>query len=191
MSSVSVTVLPCAQHRGNGRITFTPIRGDVKPIAGPTVFKAMIPAGTYRASYDDGVCSATFSLVVLPGHDRDIAIHPGSNMAYLSSGSGMLAGTLPFRGMSAMVLYCPSDCEWWAKFHPVPTVVDGQAYYAVGIPLHAKWRLRVTIAAPGSWIDLDVPHDDNAPLPRAVIRNVVPTDVLGRRTSSRWADPHD
>lgn len=189
-SNISLLALPCGSGGGGdpllllgaadgtGKSVIVPLTATARGNDMVDNLEFKTAPGAYSATYSRNGCNATFPLVVINGLHRHVTIAPASNMAYTGSGAvGTLSGRLPLPGLAAQVLYCVNDCEWAGNFIPTPTVVDGGAFYATGLP-SGKWILRLTMGFPMVAINIPITPDASRPIRFSqIIRNVTLSDL--------------
>lgn len=121
-------------------------------------------------------CSSKASDVNSPvreGRNQD-ALLIGFNGFTLRQSAMMIAGTLPFSGFTASIVYYPQDQSGVGpkSLVEIPARVQGDAYYATGIP-RGTARLRIsTDPRGGRWLEFRIGAIGVAPARRDVAFNV-------------------
>lgn len=129
--------------------------------------------------YDLGIiersCSDETLLPVLPDRNQD-ALLIGSRRLLLRESSAMIAGTAPFTGYTASIVYYPQDQHGSGPKTLVedPARVQGDSYYATGVA-PGTVRLRIRTADRSAWLDFKV--GTIGPTNRNIIFNVSASDV--------------
>jgi hypothetical protein len=109
--------------------------------------EVLLPPGFYNAGLVLGKeCQSSLLLPVLNNRDQDV-LFVGSNGITLMNATMMIAGTAPFAGYTASIVYWPQEQGGLGPKTLVvhPARVQGDSYYAVGL-----WpgTVRLRISAP-------------------------------------------
>jgi hypothetical protein len=134
-----------------------PVEYSVKKAAYGVSADAQLPPGFYDFGLIREGCSAETLLPVLPGRNQEVLLI-GANSILLRESTAMVAGTTPFRGYSASIVYYPQDQQGSGpKAYVIdPARIEGDAYYATGIP-YGIARLRVwTTGGVGNYLEFKI-----------------------------------
>jgi hypothetical protein len=111
------------------------------------VVRTALAPGFYQISLNEGTCSDSIRIPILRDHDQDILLI-GSKFALIRESVGMIAGVLPFNGYTAGIVYRPEDQTDGSGPRSLvedPARVQGNAYYATGLPSGiARLRIRTS-----------------------------------------------
>jgi hypothetical protein len=117
-----------------------------------------LPPGFYGISVVNADCSDEVLLALLPGHPRHV-VALGKKEALLRTYRTMMAGTLPFEGAQVAIVYVGRTATQGQIASPdgyveIPAVVEGDAYYAVGLPT-GNVTIRLYNQGRYRWLDFE------------------------------------
>jgi hypothetical protein len=140
--------------------TFRHVESQAKYRMKKTALGVAVDISLAPGFYDVGLigktCSDETLLPVLKGRDQDALLIGGTRML-LRESSSMIAGSAPFSGYTASIAYYPQDQNGPGPktLVVIPARVQGDSYYATGIP-RGTARLRIYTTDGGGWIEFKI-----------------------------------
>ncbi len=137
-----------------------------------------LPPGFYSLGLIVGKCSNEILLPVLKGRDQD-ALLIGWKGVMLRESVGMVAGTVPFTGYTASIVYRPQDQADGVGPKSLvedPARVQGDSYYATGLPA-GNARLRISNTDGTYWLEFKIGMISRTPTQRDQVFNVSERDI--------------
>ena len=133
--------------------------------------------GFYDLGVIDGRCSDEAVVPVLKGHNRE-ALLIGWQGLMVTGSSAMIAGTAPFSGYSASIVYYPHDQKGHgpSSLVVIPAKVERDAYYATGVPFGIA-RLRISTVDGTHSLEFMIGEIGAGSSQRNVLFNVSASDV--------------
>jgi hypothetical protein len=131
---------------GEGREE-TQVRYSIRPTSLGFEGEVLLSPGFYNAGLVLGKeCQSSLLLPVLNNRDQDV-LFVGSNGITLMNATMMIAGTAPFAGYTASIVYWPQEQGGLGPKTLVvhPARVQGDSYYAVGL---SPGTVRLRISTP-------------------------------------------
>ena len=143
-----------------------------------------LPPGFYDLGVMGEKCRDETLIPVLKGRDQT-ALLIGTNSFRLRESTRMIAGTLPFRGSTVEIVYYPQDQGGRGpkSLIAIPARVDGDAYYATGLPAGtARLAIAATDGEP-SRLEFRIGMIGASFLDRDLVFNVSEADVTKALTA--------
>lgn len=200
-ASLSVSYIDCPKNErvdSQLRLSITDRSGKVifaKTLerTGPETVRSVqvaLPAGAYRVVVANGECSDELLVTILEDVDRHV-IAVGRSEALLRPYRAMLSGRLPFTGAQIAIVFKGRQRAGGSFASPdgyveYPAATDGNAYYAVGLPL-GKPTVRLYNQGGYRWLDFDAP--DVSTSIDSLIRNITTADIKARIDSLAHGKP--